>query len=311
MPSCHHGFREETQLPDQQLSPSRYINQEIVEALRKSQDRVGELAPVLVCLQHPTFILGGHHRACGRAWWPAKCPKDRESRCRILREKVSAFPTRQLHELLILQFNLQRPQSEQESRERVLKIAKMLEATLPKNKILATLAGLIYSRSYLSRLLPDEYKQKDHARSKGRPRSRPATSGTQVDYPGNQNEGVTPPTTTVAGTTSRGVPSSPPHSYSSEVTTGSARQVVSGTESETRSADENRQHSALIMTRCAACGKDVPARSSVSVCTDCLVTRRSTETHKNTSERKRSHQEPQTNAQYVEKDPPRAEKKGT
>jgi hypothetical protein len=161
------------------------IDPQVVEALRASQEQAGELEPVLVCLQHPDHIISGHHRAAAVGGLE-NVKKIEKIDVEAYTKKVGV-PHEAGHELLILQSNVQRPHSMEESKDRVLRIARILESTgVPKEKILSKLAGLIYSASYLSKLLPDEYKQIDHARSKGRPRNSTVVNAHGLDFLRNQ-----------------------------------------------------------------------------------------------------------------------------
>ena len=123
-----------------------------VDALRKSKELVGPLVPIVK--DQNGNILSGRHRKYADANWP----------------EVQVQVKDQLHrELLILQYNVQRKVSREETGQRLLRIAKILEVKgVEKERICAEITKLTgFSREYVRQLLPEEYRMVSKAREVG------------------------------------------------------------------------------------------------------------------------------------------------
>jgi len=162
---------------------ARRLNRKIVDTLKKSQEQAGELQGVVVCLQHPKVVLSGYHRSEARGGVEKvqeKVPIDVDRFA-----KRHGIPHELAERSLVVHGNIHRRVEKEETREEVLGIAKGLEASVPRDKIASKLAEILpFSRSYMLRLLPDEYKQKEFARSSG---SRKKASFSGVDDLGHQD----------------------------------------------------------------------------------------------------------------------------
>jgi DNA-directed RNA polymerase subunit F len=120
------------------------FDQEVIEQLRRSKDQIGPLLPVFK--DQFGNIISGRHRKEADPSWP---------------EQVLEVKDELDRELKIIHFNVQRKISKEETKERLLKIAKLLEESgTQKEQIAAKVANLVpYSERYVRELLPDEYKQ--------------------------------------------------------------------------------------------------------------------------------------------------------
>ena len=134
------------------------LDKDAVEALKKSRALVGPLVPIVK--DQNGNILSGRHRKYADANWP----------------EIQMEVKDQLHrELLILHFNVQRKVSREETGQRLLRIAKILEAKGRERKRICAevteLTGL--SREYVRQLLPEEYRMASKAREVGQPVDQP------------------------------------------------------------------------------------------------------------------------------------------
>jgi len=120
------------------------IDKEVVEQLRKSKEVVGYLLPVV--RDQKGIILSGRHRKYADANWPETQVEVKDP----------------LHrELLILHYNVQRKMPKEETKRRLLRIAKILEVMgEPTGQICSKICSLVpYSDRYVRELLPEKYKQ--------------------------------------------------------------------------------------------------------------------------------------------------------
>jgi hypothetical protein len=133
------------------------LDPEAVRNLRESFEKVGQVYSIIVCMQHPGFVIAGRHRKAAGAGLVHQL--DVEAKCRQLGVSHDLA-----HLLLRQHLNVQRVVSEDERREEVLAMAKALEAQgVEKSKVAARLAQIsTFSDRYLRELLPDEYKQVGH-----------------------------------------------------------------------------------------------------------------------------------------------------
>ena len=160
------------------------LHAKIVNTLRKSQEQAGELQSVLVCKQHKEIVLSGAHRSEARSGLK-NIEKIEEYDIGAYAKKLG-IPHEIGEELIRAQANVHRRVGKEETKTQILRVAKGLERTIPKERVASELADkmLPFSRSYILRLLPDEYKQKNYARSHGRRHA----SSKKPDDPGHQSQ---------------------------------------------------------------------------------------------------------------------------
>ena len=128
------------------------LDNETIELLKQSKEKVGYLNPV-VQDQHGN-ILSGRHRKYADANWPT-----------VTREVKDDLE----RELLIIHYNVQRSVPREETQNRLLRIAKILEHQgVEPEEICARVTELTgFSREYVRQLLPDEYKMLSHRPTEG------------------------------------------------------------------------------------------------------------------------------------------------
>ena len=128
------------------------IDQELVDALMASKLLIGEVNPIIV--DYDGEILSGVHRKA--AGWLRKHFVD----SRELAKRWDV-PPGMAKEIVRLHMNVQRKPSKEETKAIVLKMAKCLEESgMPKERIASELEKYVpYSRWYLWKLLPEEYKR--------------------------------------------------------------------------------------------------------------------------------------------------------
>ena len=128
------------------------LDKDAVDALKKSRTLVGPLVPIVK--DQNGNILSGRHRKYADANWP----------------EIQMEVKDQLHrELLILHFNIQHKVSKEETGQRLLRIAKILESKgVEPKRICAEVTRLTgFSREYVRQLLPEEYRMESKAREFG------------------------------------------------------------------------------------------------------------------------------------------------
>ena len=141
----------------------------IVQSLKQSIKNVGQLSDVICCKQHPEVILIGRHRT------KATCGLDNVNKKEYDVDEYSRKHSisHELGELLVaVHGDIQRTVKREETRDRLLKAAAILESSgVKKEEVASKLAHLLpFSHSYILRLLPAEFKRRKFAVSKGRPR---------------------------------------------------------------------------------------------------------------------------------------------
>ena len=134
--------------PTVSLLTMKMIDKELVEALRRSKARLGYLSPIV--RDQNGNIISGRHRKYADANWPT-----------VTREVKDDLE----REILAIHYNIQRIIPREETQNRLLRIAKILEQQGVKpgevsSKIIS-LTGL--SRSYVYELLPEQHKR-DYAK---------------------------------------------------------------------------------------------------------------------------------------------------
>lgn len=119
------------------------IDKETVDALRKSKQILGPLLPVI--RDQDGNIISGRHRKYADANWP---------------EFQIEVENSLQRELISLHYNVQRKPSKEETKLRILRIAKILESRgTPKKDVVAKISRMVpYTPQYVRQLLPDEYK---------------------------------------------------------------------------------------------------------------------------------------------------------
>jgi len=135
-----------------QRKAKKAIDQELVDALMASKLLIGEVNPIIV--DYDGEILSGVHRKA--AGWLRKHFVD----SRELAKRWDV-PPGMAKEIVRLHMNVQRKPSKEETKAIVLKMAKCLEESgMPKERIASELEKYVpYSRWYLWKLLPEEYKR--------------------------------------------------------------------------------------------------------------------------------------------------------
>ena len=127
-----------------------FPDQEHVETLKKSQEileRFGINAIYEVIVDDTTGkVLAGSHRKSADKNWP---------------EKHITTKTELQRQLIILHSNCQRIPKREETRYRLIQVAKCLEKEgVPKRQIAMKVAELVpYTENYVRELLPAEYKE--------------------------------------------------------------------------------------------------------------------------------------------------------
>jgi len=172
---------EKNGVPDSSASESD-LDVNIVQKLMVSISQVGQLSDAVYCKQHPGVVLLGRHRT--EAQGGLSNVKAREFDVHEFASRVGI--PHEVGEIAVrIHGDTQRKVKKQETEARVFKAARLLEASgVPKEKISKRLSVIIpFSPSYITRLLPREYKQASHAVSPGRPKR--STSSTV--YLGKQN----------------------------------------------------------------------------------------------------------------------------
>lgn len=127
---------------------SLVFDKEIVEMLKESSRAIGFLQPT-IREKGTNRILVGRHRKFADSNWPEKEMEVRDD----------------LHrELIILNGNIQRVVTREQTKLRFVRIVKILEAKgIAKHRICAEIAklkGMPYSQQWIRELLPKEYKMK-------------------------------------------------------------------------------------------------------------------------------------------------------
>jgi hypothetical protein len=115
---------------------SAHLDQEHIERLRKSSE-FGFLQPVLVDAKDPAKVYVGRHRMLANKNWSV-LPINVEE----IAQKMN-LPKELAAEIIIFQGNCQRTIKREETRDRLLRIAKILESQgIPKQRICASIAKL-------------------------------------------------------------------------------------------------------------------------------------------------------------------------
>mgnify|MGYP001057903741 CR=1 FL=1 len=130
------------------------VDDEIVEALRRSREAVGYLLPVVK--DQDGNIISGRHRKYADAKWPEIQVEVKDSLQR---------------ELLSLHYNIQRKPSKEETRLSLLRIAKMIEARgTPQEDVASNLASLVpFTSQYVRELMPEKYKHTEFRSKEPKP----------------------------------------------------------------------------------------------------------------------------------------------
>jgi predicted Zn-ribbon and HTH transcriptional regulator len=173
--------REKSARSSEGRQPQLPYNKRTIAILGESLSQVGLLNEILVCKQHPNVILAGRHRVKASELLQLNT---REVDVNEIALKLGV-PHDATEIALTIHANVQRRPKREETKALVMKQAESIEhAGNPKDRVARILSEILpFSESYLTKLLPDEYKQKDYARSPGRPRK-----GTKdLDFLGNQN----------------------------------------------------------------------------------------------------------------------------
>jgi len=139
-------------------------DQEHVESLRKSVMAVGYIRPILVNEKDTDDVLGGKHRIVADKNWP-----------KHLRKVESELD----RDLIILHDNVQRTIPEEQTKHRLLRIARTLSTTggMVNGKMVEPVKPedvckrltdpdhplVPFGQQHVAKLLPDEYKHMEHS----------------------------------------------------------------------------------------------------------------------------------------------------
>ncbi|MEM2512697.1 MAG: hypothetical protein QXU81_00030 [Candidatus Bathyarchaeia archaeon] len=127
------------------------MDKEIVDALKESRSKLGEIYPILI--DYDGEILSGSHRKAA-GWTKIERIDSRE-----IAEKLK-LPLQMAKLLIKMHTNIQRKPTIDETRELLLDMAECLEKSgVPTENVSVELAKYVpYSRDYIRDLLPEKYK---------------------------------------------------------------------------------------------------------------------------------------------------------
>jgi hypothetical protein len=117
---------------------------------------MGQIRAVIVCRQHPDVILSGRHSSkagAGKRW-----DFDCEEKAQQLKVSHKAA-----EELVAIHCNVQRTVPMNETKERIVGLAKLLQAEgVPQEHVASKVVELVpgFTRQYIYELLPDEFKDR-------------------------------------------------------------------------------------------------------------------------------------------------------
>jgi hypothetical protein len=129
------------------------LDESVVGLLRGNLKSVGQLTEILRCRQHPNKLLAGRHREAAGA------TQTRYYDVGALARRI--HESHDVAELLVtVTSDIQRRVPEEETREKIISLAEMLVSQgTPRRKAAAQATRLLgFTKQYVYRLLPDEYK---------------------------------------------------------------------------------------------------------------------------------------------------------
>jgi len=144
------------------------LDENALQLLTDSGKTTGQLQSGLNCLQHPDRILLGNYR---------KGALGKNVRFESYDVDALAFKCGITHdaseEVVRIHGDIHRRIRVSETKDRILTLAIQLQESGVTDEMIGTrLSQLVpYSQSYLDRLLPVQFKRRDHANSPGRPKS--------------------------------------------------------------------------------------------------------------------------------------------